>query len=43
MDDFGKVVDHFLGHFQSYMGTDSQTSATVNPAIIAKGATLTIN
>lgn len=43
VDDFGKVVKHFLGHFHSNMGTTSQASGSVNLNFIGKGKILTID
>lgn len=42
IDDYGKVVEHFLGHFQSIMGTDSFTGGNLDRKFVSIGNTLTI-
>lgn len=43
VEDFGRVIDHFLYHFQNIMGTNSQDTRIIDPYIIACGKVLYIN
>lgn len=43
IEDFSKFVDHFISHFQSFMGMDSQALWCIDPQIIDCGNVLTID
>lgn len=43
IDDFNRVVEHFLGHFKAFMGMDSLASGVVDPKIVSLGNALTID